>query len=115
MNVKLLKQVRDEIVAHPENYYQGSFCGTQHCIAGYAVAIASPRVWREAEGRRTGLISEEAQRVLQLTGDQALRLFSPIWDWLPEKLRLYRHQSPETRARRAVARIDHFIKTKGAE
>lgn len=132
MNVKLLRKVAKHIAAEPRRYDQdktleflkeeakvalGSMappCGTMGCIAGWTCVITgkTKRAKRSFGYRR-------AQKQLQLTKDQAHRLFAYSWadEGWPKNFRMgYRlAATKEEKARIAVARIEHFIKTKGQE
>lgn len=114
MNVKLLKQVRDYIIAHPDSYNQGSWCGTKCCIAGHA-AVLSGKVSREAvDAEALSAVVDGAQSALRLSALQADRLFM---DWPDQFPWASASDIPDgaERSRIAADRINHFIKTKGAE
>lgn len=125
MNVELLQKVKAAILAKPETYRQSSWCGTAHCIAGHAVAIAKPEVFAEAqrlEARQSfceadDLIRNTASRLLKLGGQKSTAwksLCHSAADW-PEKFsdRYSRCNTPKHRARIAADRIDSFIESKG--
>lgn len=126
MNIPLLKKVRAAILAEPKKFNMSMWfqkdlkspCGTTACIAGHAISIS--RRWSKL---RTGLAKEagpavfdfnkEAKRVLGIKYSFALFRVdywpNPFW-------KEYEHAiTPLQRARIAARRIDHFIKTKGAE
>lgn len=93
-NAELLRKVADAIEANPDHYYQGSWCendnteevdytdvpfvadpknhcGTQACVAGWAVQLTPP------ENRPDEIdIADAAQTLLGLTDDEAEMLFS---------------------------------------
>jgi hypothetical protein len=76
-------------------------CGTTHCIAGWAQALApnrKPREWA----------LDDAKRVLRLTDDQATLLFYG-GNW-PKGF-----GGERATASKAAARIEHFIETGGLE
>lgn len=80
-------------------------CDTTHCIAGWAQVLAPNR-------KCSIPASEDAQRLLGLTEQQASRLF--FADCWPKEFLGTKHiwrMSPA----KAAARIEHFIKTKGRE
>ena len=109
MNVKLLEQVRDHIVANPEEYNQGHWCGTQHCIAGHTVVLAgvlghevvsSTSPWGNGNGL-LNRIPTLAQGALELNDAQADKLF---FDW-PSEFRwasVTRIPDPKERAQMAA-------------
>jgi hypothetical protein len=125
MNIELLQRVKKAILDNPEhfsmdywyqyidenghvtleNYTVGvaeglTECGTKACIAGWAVFLG--------RDDSTGVydIGLYAQNILDLTNDQARRLFH--MDRWPKQFWL---DDTET----AAARIDHFIATGGRE
>jgi len=118
MNVKLLKKVRDYIAKHPEKYDQSTWCGTACCIAGHAVALGRAATRKEVDHRLIGSVSLsiDAQQLLQLEPSQAHRLFHSSWENVAYgRFRVDFDMPPGKRARIAVRRINHFIRTKGAE
>jgi hypothetical protein len=123
MNVKLLREIAKVIQEKPKQFSLASWhksktdgvqgvlcnlpkakqvaCGTTHCIAGWAQVLAPDRdctVPARADG----------QRVLGLSNEQANRLF--FGEYWPKGYGGYR-----TNAAKAAARIEHFIRTNGAE
>lgn len=46
LNVELAKRVLEQVEEHPEThsqaFFQSPLCGTQHCIAGWAIALGEP-------------------------------------------------------------------------
>jgi hypothetical protein len=120
MNVKLLRRIQKRILKHPDSYDQNVMisrdeCGTTACIAGWAVLL-SP-----LDPGFIGDYASKATLLLGLDDEQAIRLFDVIEDgyccgWPDKYVRAYlRAKTPRGRARAAMRRIDHFIKTKGAE
>lgn len=95
-------------------------CGTACCIAGASFLLTSPE---EVERLLSSwsrmipwsIIKEEAVNNLAITDDQAERLFH-VHNW-PAKFRTQfsRAKTQRGRVNVGVARIEHFIKTKGAE
>jgi hypothetical protein len=133
MNVKLLRKVKKHILEEPRRLAMGYFvqrkdgltqtvfeseardgdeypfakCGTAACIAGWTVLLTDQtQEWQ---------IEQNAIRLLEIDGREAQRLFY-VHSW-PEKLRNKYHnlKTPAARANVAARRIDHFIKTNGAE
>ena len=135
MNVRLLRRIAKVIQKKPREFNMGSWhedmltnedadalcdlpkgkriaCTTTHCIAGWAQALST---------KRDCTVSAEvdAERLLELSHDQAMRLFfvtgffvtDECW---PRKFRGRRNAWTPT-PRQAAARIEHFIKTNGAE
>lgn len=131
MNVKLLRKVKRHILEEPkrfvmsvvvmsvvdtykENSLSGKVfgmrpfpkCGTAACVAGWACILSGK------DRLDVGMIT--AQRLLDLTPEQAMRLFEPS-KW-PEQYEAGTTDDGKNKtAKIAAARIDHFIKTKGAE
>lgn len=131
LNVKLLRKVQAHILEEPRRYEQNAtidkgqpgerhisgmaypVCGTIACIGGWAQLLA------KRPGQVHILNFKSIAKTLGLGMPQALRLFAYTWDergW-PEKFKAAyaAAKTPRQRARVAVRRIDHFIKTKGAE
>lgn len=134
MNTRLLRKVQRHILEEPKRYDQDRWlirgdeatihlepndvpaCKTVGCIAGWVCVLGKsiPKL-----AYNSGI---RAKKLLGLTTGQADRLFAPIlyadanhcW---PEKFETkYRKaNTAKKRAKVAAARIDHFIKTKGAE
>lgn len=108
MNVRLLRKIAKVIQEKPrvlfdmDNGNMDGDCGTPHCIMGWAHAL-------------TGVDSMAA---LGLTADQWLRLYH-VSEW-PERFATYRRKPVGMKwslitPKQAAARIEHFIKTGGAE
>ena len=132
MNVKLLCEIKREILKRPTQFnmdwwFQDTSaigkaaggCGIAACIGGWAIAIArTPNRKRvrldEAHEASSGSPSSDqirARMLLGLTQEQSNRLFNKhLW---PVRYRLNRAKSINGMVRRAVARINMFIKTKG--
>jgi len=64
VSTDLLLRVNRSILAHPESYNQGQWCGTACCIGGHAVIAVGidPKVLES--------VASEAQRLLDLTDEQ---------------------------------------------
>lgn len=128
MKTALLRQVETAILAEPKQFdishwweYVGAGvpnCGTTACIAGWAIAIANHENPREARDRyiEKGYwdIVEHAAGILGITPSQGERLFF-IYHWPARYRRQYGKLTVEGKAKRAVRRIEHFIKTRGKE
>lgn len=137
MNVRLLRRVAKHIAAEPNRLVMadwivlkadsgmdkvkdwGEFshrfppCNTTGCIAGWTVLLREKVAKSSFAVSDSQNISCRAQALLGLNGDQSMRLFG-AW---PYKFQgpYEKAKSAAKRARIAVARIEHFIKTKGKE
>lgn len=105
-------------------------CNTTACIAGWATLLSHkykkddapdlplPKTFRQ-KAEHLQEISEYyegvGQQALALTENQALNLF--FVDYWPEPYQTEHRfaKTPEGKAKVAIARIEHFIKTKGRE
>jgi hypothetical protein len=128
MNVRLLKQVRDYIKDHPDEYDQDQWCGTQFCIAGHILSLSGTvpddllrgeddsrlRSYLRSHFTRAeeGVFSGPAAELLDISEGEATSLFL---NWPKRYEDAMRYASAEEKPAVAVDRIDHFIKTKGAE
>lgn len=98
-NSDLLRAVARQIREHPETYNQHVWaCGTQACIAGWAVLLSGGRIgsandtWGESVLDHAFLDDDEvgehvgdaAERLLGLTADEATVLFAGFWEPLAE-------------------------------
>lgn len=129
INVRLLRKIQKHILEEPRRYDQNLWrievdpatnperppCGTMACIGGWATALSGKE-------RDSYLGWDVAMRLLGLTREQADRLFDTVEKgtdlnkWPKKFVTAYlKAKTPRDRARVAVRRIDHFIKTKGAE
>lgn len=129
LNVKLLEQVRDAILANPKHITMPWWivakygttpttpadCGTVCCVAGWASYLAAPKAWpKRAEVNvidpHNAAIPDHAQKRLRLTDEEASALFDSLgWPYkFQSELRLL---NPGTKAYAKVvaARIDWFI------
>lgn len=133
MNVKYLRRIQRAILEHPSQFQMDTLfdnhlddqiklpkkvggCGTAACIAGWALHLHGrcKTLATTTECMRT-TTSENARTILGLTSDQYDRLcFAPNWPE-PFRSRNDNAKTARTQAKNAVARIEHFIKTKGAE
>ena len=83
MNIELLKQVRDHIKAHPEQFDMDVYyhpCASVACIAGWAVVFSGGEYRYSAAGvlykeDQQLTWSDEGARVLGLTIQDATRIF----------------------------------------
>ena len=125
MNVRLLRKVAKHILAEPKRLDMETIadkveggrdsppCGTVGCIAGWACMLTGSSV-NHADW-------EKGKRLIDLDSDQAYRLFDYPLGWSsdgwPAKFSkpYVAAKAARQRARIAVARIEHFIKTKGKE
>jgi hypothetical protein len=133
MNVRLLRRVAKHILAEPRRYEQGvwceattsSPCGTTACIAGWAAILGEKLDLKTIDHDDLYYrASSKARKLLNINRDQAARLFSyPATSIEPDELgwpkrfakRFFAAKTKRGQAKVAVARIEHFIKTKGAE
>jgi hypothetical protein len=121
MNIGLMQQVKAAILAKPEKYDQDLFCGTECCIAGWALTIANPRLGEKIQTRQLDQDTWDSlwcktRITLGLSGPQMALLCSCAEDW-PADFR-EQYDAAKTDIERAMvgaARIDHFIATNGAE
>lgn len=135
MNVKLLRKIQKHILAEPKRYDQDRWlltgkdiddyvparqipaCRTVGCIAGWACVLSNKPLARKFEA------GDIAKTLLGLDDSQAKKLFSPVYNlfgdpsqWPAKFVDAYQNAKTATgRARVASRRIDHFIKTGGAE
>lgn len=131
MNVKLLRKVKKHILEEPKRLYMRSYvrkrgegiglitsdthrrrafprCGTAACIAGWSLILSGKEI-DSTQGYRV-----EACELIGIPVDKSYRLFDP--DGWPAKFREGAKDDGKTEtAKVAAARIEHFIKTKGAE
>lgn len=111
MNVKRMHRLADVVeikhklfnmadwVSTYERFEDGTECGTTACLAGFAVAEFHPHEWRTYKAAfkalmatnnkvpDNGHIVEAARELLDLTKDQAERLFK--WSWPYEYQEVY--------------------------
>ena len=66
---KLLKTVVNQILAHPETWYQGNWhCGTKHCIAGWCQILSG-------KPQNSDSAASDAQEALGISDTDASFLF----------------------------------------
>jgi hypothetical protein len=132
MNVKLLRKVKEHILAEPKRLLMDDWiafasgrkrktfindvckrehfakCGTAACIAGWVCLLADGKQPDQS-------VSSRAIDLLEIGDYQGSYLFfTNLW---PNGLgaAYYAAESASKRAEIAAQRIEHFIKTKGAE
>lgn len=88
LNVKLLRRIQRHIVAEPRRYEQSVYgdtvtgkkaptCGTQGCIAGWAVFLSTPKSkWQTWIEEKYCQMKGTATDLLGLTENEADELFS---------------------------------------
>lgn len=121
MNTRLLRRIQKQILKEPRQFVMDAFfsrmrydnktipnCGTAACIAGHAVSI-SHRLTPEQSIRRFAYPAAAARTALELDREQGNNLF--YFEQWPRQFRKRSEDNPK----QAVARIEHFIKTKGEE
>lgn len=109
LNVPLLRKIKDQITAHPNDFYMCSWkCGTACCIGGWALTLSGVD-FRDEDAE----LEELASLALGLTKGQANGLFyANCW---PKDLRARYYQSSnepnweERQAAIACERIDRLI------
>jgi hypothetical protein len=124
INVKLLRKIQRHILEEPKRLDMECFidrkadyvtvhefpkCGTVGCIAAWAVTCSTK------EKVPYSKIADRARKLLGITYLQADRLFyASRW---PERFKRIDNTNPQTRLHAVITakRIEHFIKTKGAE
>ncbi len=121
MNIKLLRQVKRQILKEPRQFCMDNWfltigdvkwkipnCGTAACIGGWAISLSSKLSPSEAQYN-----DKSAYQVLGLTQSEGVRLFYES-NW-PERFISYYGTTHLQKAKKAALRIEHFIKTKGQE
>lgn len=126
MNTRLLRRVAKHIAAEPKRLamhliattvdsdaHNAPPCRTVGCIAGWSCLLSGETVDKSSWSK--------GRNLLGLDEDASYRLFDypanlPTDGW-PKKFvkRFMNARTPRGRATVTVARIEHFIKTKGAE
>lgn len=132
MNTRLLRRIQKHILAEPKRFIMGDVvvhnapgemyredgierpfasCGTMACIAGWALLLSKNSSRDLDDAARLLGLPQPADRWL-CVGDNLFYegnwpiKYSVAWD---------KARTPRARARVAARRIDHLIKTKGAE
>lgn len=136
MNVRMLRKLEKWIMAEPRRFDMRNWsgnqriinknkppCGTVGCLAGMACHMQGMNLTPGmSEVSKDEYIPGVATKILDLTAGQAERLFyiagmhySDI-AWPASFAAAYKKaKTPTAKVKVAVARIEHFIKTKGAE
>jgi hypothetical protein len=126
-SIKRLRMVKEAILANPQYYRQEEWisaiepCGTTCCIAGWADYLFNGKKAHEARAKAelsNYMVSWEyvAAKALGLDYCQAHTLTYPGSGWpVPFCTAYTRAKTPKQRAKVAARRIEHFIKTGGAE
>lgn len=137
MNIRLLRKIQARILAEPKRFDMDSWivpkdeqtrpsCGTACCIGGWAAVENGwkSKQYKDEDGdwanlfispngttsRYDSVIASAAQKLLDITDEQASRLFYTC-SW-PEPYKSGADNgTPEYRAANGVARIKHFIET----
>lgn len=130
MNTRLLRKVKRHILEEPKRLDMGTWgessrrspCGTVGCIAGWGMVLSQKHPERfigeenaDALAELLGSWTEDpGASALGITTEQARRLF--YVDQWPEHFRKgYGRLAKQKKAERVAERIEHFIKTRGAE
>lgn len=129
INITLLRKVKKHILEEPRRLDMNVVlngdqsgpdappCGTIGCIGGWTNFLSGkPEDSLSDAAIRLGLDSDEQGRLFE---EPAYTVSQPTEEragW-PEKFmrRYLKAKTPQTRAKVTAERIDHFIKTKGAE
>jgi hypothetical protein len=117
MNVQLLNEIKNYILANPESYNQGVWaektdserCGTKCCIAGFACLLTNSRNFdTKLKANPYGsFVSEWGQELLGLDRSQANELFL-MWD-APYTGLYYQTKTAQGRAQVGADYINYFI------
>lgn len=107
MNVRLLRRIAKVIQEKPKEFYMGYFtgetkCGITHCIGGWAAVLSGVKEEETSVGEMCALLG--------VTEGQRENLFYPDYANAWVDYGMYK-----ATPKQAAARIEHFIKTKGAE
>lgn len=131
INVPLLRKVQKFLLAEPRRFDMTEWinpseysnvlkeppCGTACCIAGatYLIAKKITPCGEIAGTAEAYEVSLAATKALIIDSDQESRLY--LTSGWPKRFQKAYHKAktPLARAKAGVARIEHFIKTKGAE
>lgn len=118
MNVKLLRQIQRRIAKEPKQFFMNWFfktdrripnCHTAACIAGWALTLTKTKTKRPSDALKrygsNGGYFNPARDALSLSEEEANNLF--VEERWPAKF----YGGPRTLAKRAIARIEHMIKT----
>lgn len=122
MNIKLLKQIQNQILSNPKDFIMGNWtCGTAACIGGWAVCITNHKQPLEVQNGPD--VGRDAAKLLELTDEQEIKLFYPE-EWPQQFSNRWQQLQCERRRRMdlkkdyllllaqvAVDRIQHLIDT----
>lgn len=129
MNIELLRQIQDKIRQYPESFnmitwHSSSSCGTTHCIGGWCDVLSYPDK-EFVDDPCYWLTGKERQVLLDISIDQYVRLcHADKWPKQFQGTEIFpaesRYSMPSLAVwnvtpEQAIARIDHFINTNGAE
>ena len=106
MNIELLQKVRDYIHTHPDELNMERWCGTTRCIAGTAVILSPP-------SKTMCLTDVLAQKMLDLTGREASRLFYRAGWYRYDDRRFSEEYAESSSAKTVCDYIDVFIAHNG--
>lgn len=119
LNVKLLRKVRDKILAEPDQFEMSQWftqstgwkipnCGTAACIAGWTIAVSNRK--KPSEFLTARNIQDTALELLGIEDQDGWDLFS-VSSW-PKKYmdRFFVTPSRRGRARITAQRINAYIK-----
>jgi hypothetical protein len=127
MNTELLQKIKQKIIENPKDLEMGVWvCDSQACIAGWAGKLSGVPfpdstyqhlVLAEADFEQEFKISAKMKgaELLDLTEEQASRLFL-LQNWPDtDRIAYNNSESPQCKVRATCARIDRFISTDGQE
>lgn len=137
VNVRKLRKLQKWILAEPRRFHMAYWavginhrlaqrqkppCGTVACLAGNACLMEGWKFKPDSEGKNdlyldkpNADIPDEASRILGLNTAEQMVLFH-VDNWPATFYQEYNNAaSPAEAAEITAKRIDHFIKTKGAE
>ena len=92
---RIIREGLPGVIFSMNAFREDTSCGTTACIAGHAVAVYAPNVWRL---KKTEKIDETAQRLLGLDDVDKLNLF-------------YGHYGPAYGPKAAAAVLENFALT----
>ena len=114
MNIPLLRQIQAQIIQHPESFDMTKWdCGTAACIAGWACRLKGLKMPISSTPIGNPEIASKAQELLGLDEKQRPRLFLCL-NW-PMEFVVMENAGSKAQAKAAVARIEAFIESGGAE
>lgn len=125
--IKKLRWVQARIRRYPHKYYQGTWCGTSGCIAGfclpkvygYKTVVLSESRSEKVLGRHREYIvfPKKAGDWLGLTKAQRDRLFASEWEGEAAQYnrRFFAMEPDQETAEKTCNRIDLFIESGGTK